>query len=231
MEAMRARRPMPRTLATARRRVLVGAQRASSSCKLPPATALSPASWCNVVARRDLLDKPLALTSPTPQVIDDELVPIGEAPGRFDGFDKRGRRARLGRSVERGGGRRQRRQALSRAADDSGRARWHDGRAEAAQGLDGRQGGRADERPDGQAVPGRLRRRQSAVRAGPGGRVPAAARQQHAPGVRTDRLVTERAELRGRAGSTSPSGSPPTAATCPPRWCRRVRTRCRRRRS
>ena len=36
-----------------------------------------------------LLDKPLALASPTPQVIDDELVPIGEAPGRFDGFDKR----------------------------------------------------------------------------------------------------------------------------------------------
>ena len=36
-----------------------------------------------------MLDKPLALTSPTPQVIDDELVPIGEAPGRFDGFAKR----------------------------------------------------------------------------------------------------------------------------------------------
>ena len=36
-----------------------------------------------------LLDKPIALASPTPQVADDELVPIGEAPGRFDGFDKR----------------------------------------------------------------------------------------------------------------------------------------------
>lgn len=36
-----------------------------------------------------LLDRPIALASPTPQVVDDELVPIGEAPGRFDGFDKR----------------------------------------------------------------------------------------------------------------------------------------------
>jgi hypothetical protein len=36
-----------------------------------------------------LLDAPIALASPTPQVLDDELVPIGEAPGRFDGFDKR----------------------------------------------------------------------------------------------------------------------------------------------
>ena len=45
-----------------------------------------------IVQRRGasgLLDKPLALASPTPQVIDDELVPIGEAPGRFDGFVKR----------------------------------------------------------------------------------------------------------------------------------------------
>lgn len=56
------------------------------------ATAGNQAVTRAVLQRRgasSLLEKPIALASPTPQVVDDELVPIGEAPGRFDGFDKR----------------------------------------------------------------------------------------------------------------------------------------------
>lgn len=35
---------------------------------------------------QELIDKRVALSAAVPQVVDDELVPIGEAPGRFDGF-------------------------------------------------------------------------------------------------------------------------------------------------
>ena len=41
-------------------------------------------------AAGSLLDAPITLASPTTQVVDDELVPIGQAPGRFEGFDARG---------------------------------------------------------------------------------------------------------------------------------------------
>ena len=101
MEAMRARRPARRTLrhgTTPRAR-----GRAARILELQ-AAAGNRAVTGILVQRRGasgLLDKPLALASPTPQVIDDELVPIGEAPGRFEGFDKRDEALALaGRSKE-----------------------------------------------------------------------------------------------------------------------------------
>ena len=89
MEAMRARRPARRTLHRgAAPRVHAPAARILQL----QASAGNRAVTGILVQRRGasgLLDKPVALKSPTPQVIDDELVPIGEAPGRFDGFAKR----------------------------------------------------------------------------------------------------------------------------------------------
>ena len=35
---------------------------------------------------QELIDKRISLAWPSPDVVDDELVPVGEAPGRFEGF-------------------------------------------------------------------------------------------------------------------------------------------------
>ncbi len=37
-------------------------------------------------AAHDVLDRGIRLASSEPQVLDDELVPFGQAPGQFDGF-------------------------------------------------------------------------------------------------------------------------------------------------
>ena len=231
MEAMRARRQERRTV----RHGTTSRARGPAARILELQAAAGNRAVTGILVQRrgasGLLDKQLALTSPTPQVIDDELVPIGEAPGRFDGFAKRDDALALaGRSKE-----------VAVVVNDG--KHYHVLRttaatlggttaaAEAAQGLDGGQGGRAHECPDGQAVPNRLRRRQVAVRQGPRGGVPATARPEHAPGVRPDRRGRRTRTPTPKARSTSPPGSTSPAATCPPRSCRRDRTRCRRRRS
>jgi hypothetical protein len=78
----------------ARRRVpAAGATRAGDRSPAEALLALQRAAGNRAVAAmlqrrgaQDLLDKPITLAAPRPQVMDDEIVPIGEAPGRFDGF-------------------------------------------------------------------------------------------------------------------------------------------------
>lgn len=90
MEAMRARRPLRHT-----RRLGVAPGANGPAVRMLQLQAMAgnrAVARALVLQRRGasgLLDKQISLASPTPQLIDDELVPIGEAPGRFDGFDKR----------------------------------------------------------------------------------------------------------------------------------------------
>ena len=88
MEALRAHRRVPRSRPAAAARPPGPAGRILNLQAMAGNRAVAGVLLQRRAAA-GLLDAPIALSSPTPQVVDDELVPIGEVPGRFEGFDKR----------------------------------------------------------------------------------------------------------------------------------------------